>query len=387
MSTQPIRRPVTRAKNATQHPGQVVLDAQAKRRTAMEMKKVRAEERIDRELTEKGIRAALKYVASIQDQQHEDDVDAQRPVVAPSLRRRKTVIMPKCRLGGLQAGPGPTGDDIPESEQDADMMLLEGEGDTEVDDWCKDQAEDSPSEEEMDIDEGDQEAVDEVQDQGPRRFKKKKGDGLPALIDAMRKHPRLPPGNLKTPNVGLVSKAAPTPARKGKKARALCVVTSDSQVYVILMHTFFFVFDPSYTHTRGTITPLHMVNCLSESTLFYHLLRASVSHPTSAKYGTGLIANWADHVSSAATALRNPAGTGLASSTTLSSSEFLTTGASTDSHGVAIYHPRGLELDHEDEILAYLDSEHEPSPAKRVSFFSITPITVISHSLDPIRRL
>ena len=69
MSTPLSRRPVTRAKNATQHPGQVVLDAQPQRRNPTQMKKVRAEERLDRKLTEKAIRAALKSVASIQDQQ------------------------------------------------------------------------------------------------------------------------------------------------------------------------------------------------------------------------------------------------------------------------------------------------------------------------------
>ena len=41
------------------------------------MKKVRAEERLDRKLTEKAIRAALKSMVSIQDQQREDDIEAQ----------------------------------------------------------------------------------------------------------------------------------------------------------------------------------------------------------------------------------------------------------------------------------------------------------------------
>ncbi|KAH9019353.1 hypothetical protein EDB85DRAFT_1809903, partial [Lactarius pseudohatsudake] len=80
-------RPVTRAKNATQHPGKVVLDTQQKRRNAEAMTKVRAQERLDRRTTERGIRAALKYVASIQDQQLVEDAEADQPIRAPSLRR------------------------------------------------------------------------------------------------------------------------------------------------------------------------------------------------------------------------------------------------------------------------------------------------------------
>ena len=217
MSSQSTLRPVTRAKNATQHPGQVVLDAQPKRRSAVEMQKVRTEERLDRKLTEKGIRAALKHVASIQDQQREEDIEAQRVVVAPSLRRHKTKLLPGPPQAKLQADPGPNGDDITDSTQDAsnNRTPLEGEGDTEVDDWCDDKDQDSPSEEE--IDNMDEEV------QIPRRQKKKRGDGLPALIEAMQKHPRPVGGNLKKSTVGLVSKVPPTPAKKGKRPREMYV--------------------------------------------------------------------------------------------------------------------------------------------------------------------
>ncbi|KAI9441588.1 hypothetical protein H4582DRAFT_1766200, partial [Lactarius indigo] len=77
-------RPVTRAKNATQHPGQVVLDAQMKRRTNEEMAKVREQERLERRVAEQEIRAALKKVARIQDQQELEDIEADQPTVAPS---------------------------------------------------------------------------------------------------------------------------------------------------------------------------------------------------------------------------------------------------------------------------------------------------------------
>ncbi|KAI9428634.1 hypothetical protein H4582DRAFT_1783959, partial [Lactarius indigo] len=79
--------PVTRAKNATQHPGQVVLNAQMKRQTNEEMAKVREQERLERRVAEQEIRAALKKVARIQDQQELEDIEADQPMVAPSLRR------------------------------------------------------------------------------------------------------------------------------------------------------------------------------------------------------------------------------------------------------------------------------------------------------------
>lgn len=104
-----------------------------------------------------------------------------------------------------------------------------------------------------------------------------------------------------------------------------------------------------------------MVICLTEITLFYHHLRVidkPVSHPTG-KYGTGLIASWADKVTVAANA-RKPSRA--SSSSTLSSSALVTTASATrtDSPRFAVYQPRGLELDNEDEILAYLDPEPKP---------------------------
>jgi hypothetical protein len=115
-----------------------------------------------------------------------------------------------------------------------------------------------------------------------------------------------------------------------------------------------------------------MVICLLETTLFYHHLRVTntvVSHPTT-RYGTGLIANWADNVTFAASAPHIP--TGVASSATLSSLELVTNASvtRTDSPRFTVYQPRGLELDNKDEILAYIDSDMT-GPTTHVSCFII----------------
>jgi regulatory protein YycI of two-component signal transduction system YycFG len=81
-------RPVTRAKNATQRPG--LVDAQQKRRSVAEMAKVRSEERLNKKLTEQRLYAALKKVAKVQDQNHDEDIEANIPILAPSLRRHET---------------------------------------------------------------------------------------------------------------------------------------------------------------------------------------------------------------------------------------------------------------------------------------------------------
>jgi hypothetical protein len=127
-----------------------------------------------------------------------------------------------------------------------------------------------------------------------------------------------------------------------------------------------------------------MVICLTETTLFYHLLRLTdtpVSHPT-AKYGTGLIATWADKVTTATSAPH-----GVTSSATLDSLEFVTKSSTihTDSPRFADYQPRGLELDNEDEILAYLDPEHETGPAKHVTS-CITSLIVFTNDIVPRLR-
>ena len=117
-----------------------------------------------------------------------------------------------------------------------------------------------------------------------------------------------------------------------------------------------------------------MVICLLEINLFYHLLRlidTPVSHPT-AKYGTGLIANWANHV---VLANHTCAPSCVGSSTTLSSSELVTNASASQANGprFAVHQPPGLELGPEDEILAFLtdlddlNTDQKMGPPKSVS--------------------
>ena len=218
MSTEKGRRPVTRAKNATQHPGQVVINAQSKRRGVEEMEKVRAQERFDIQVAERRLHAALKSVARIQDKHQTEDVRAQQPVIAPSLRHRGATLPP----GRLQVVPGAADDDSEAEGEEYHVgsllatVVSEGEGDTELDKWF-DSDPKEPEEVPSDKDEDD---IEEGQGQGQRRTKKKKrGDGLPALVDSMRKHPIGP----KKHNVNLVNKVPPTPTPKGKRPRGVYV--------------------------------------------------------------------------------------------------------------------------------------------------------------------
>ncbi|KAF8258726.1 hypothetical protein EI94DRAFT_1620299 [Lactarius quietus] len=80
----------TWAKNASQHPGQVVLNAQPKQRSTAVMGKVRSEEQFKIQLTEQKLHATLKKVARIQDHQQVEDAKADIPKVAPSLHRQET---------------------------------------------------------------------------------------------------------------------------------------------------------------------------------------------------------------------------------------------------------------------------------------------------------
>jgi hypothetical protein len=194
--------PVTRAKNATQHPGRIVIDAQQTRRGPEDMAKVRAQERLNRRLTEKRTRTALKSVARIQDRLHAQDM-AQHPVLAPSLRRHETLLV-----------PGPTDPSVADKDQWSDgsdfAAALSGEGDTDRDE---------------DLDHEDSQAgtdtmsEDDIQEEATRQRRKKakkKGDGMRDLIEKMRKHPL---GATKKETI-LVTQAAPAPAPKGKKPRA-----------------------------------------------------------------------------------------------------------------------------------------------------------------------
>ncbi|KAI9433680.1 hypothetical protein BJY52DRAFT_1231463, partial [Lactarius psammicola] len=176
-------RPVTRAKNATQRPGQILVEAQQKRRSAEQMAKVRAQERLDRRITEQGIRAALKHVANIQDRQQSEDAEAGRRVLAPSLRRHETLLV------------------VP-SHTDAGTE----KGDTEIDKRTEEevaQADDNRWQATW--------VMGERGEEQPRKTKKK-GDPMRVLIDSLRKQSR-PSG--KSIEVSLVTKGTPpVPATK-----------------------------------------------------------------------------------------------------------------------------------------------------------------------------
>jgi hypothetical protein len=84
--------PVTRAKNATQCPGQAVLDYQQKQRSHAEMSKVRAQEHLDKGIAEQYLCTALKMVAKVQVQQQAEVQEEEELVVAPSLCRHETLL-------------------------------------------------------------------------------------------------------------------------------------------------------------------------------------------------------------------------------------------------------------------------------------------------------
>ncbi|KAH8984333.1 hypothetical protein EDB92DRAFT_1950889 [Lactarius akahatsu] len=204
------RRPVTQAKNATQHPRQVVLDAQQKHRSNEVMAKVREQACLERRVAEQEIRAALKNVARIQDQQELKDIQADQPGVAPSLRRHKTLLFNDFV---------PCYKPIPatEADKESDKDLSEDEAAPVNRDSKREEM--GPGEE----DDGD---IEDGEGEGAQRKTKKKGnsDGDPmrALIDSLRKKPCLVPGK-SAADIGLVTKEPPIPAVKGKKPRARLV--------------------------------------------------------------------------------------------------------------------------------------------------------------------
>jgi len=191
-------RPVTRAKNATQRPGQILVEAQQKRRSAEQMAKVRAQERLDRRITEQGIRAALKHVANIQDRQQSEDAEAGRRVLAPSLRRHETLlVVPSHTDAGTEKGDTEIDKETEEEVAQADDIDGE-EQETGIGDDSSNMGDGGEGEEQ------------------PRKTKKK-GDPMRVLIESLRKQSR-PSG--KSIEVSLVTKVPPVPATKGKKTRA-----------------------------------------------------------------------------------------------------------------------------------------------------------------------
>ena len=183
-------RPTTRAKNATQHPGQVVLETRQKRRSAADMAKVRSQERKNLRLTNQRLYAALKNVAGIQDQQHIEDSENNVAKVAPSLRRHDTLASYPCARRVVPSMADDTtmvGESEKESAGPRDQSLDEvdqaGDGATEActpepeeNDWFDDR---SASEENV--------PVDVVADEEERPRKKRKGDGIRTVVESLRK--------------------------------------------------------------------------------------------------------------------------------------------------------------------------------------------------------
>jgi hypothetical protein len=219
-------RPVTRAKNASQHPGQVVLDSQQKRRGHEEMSKVRAQERLDLRIAKQRLQTALKRVAKVQDRQQTEDVEDEQLVVAPSLRRHETML----RMSASAAEENTDSDSEKEKTDTNDDKSDPGpldEDQSSADEWVEEKSPiPSPEPEGSDAEMADIE--DERRIVGQRRKggkgKKETGSELRTLIDTLRKNPRPASENPKV-DLALVTKAPPIPA-KGKRARAMYVVTS-----------------------------------------------------------------------------------------------------------------------------------------------------------------
>ena len=225
-------RPVTRAKNANQRPGQVVLDFQQKRRSPGEMSKVRAQERLELGIAEQRLRTALKKVANVQDQQQAEDIEEERRVVAPSLRRHETLLPRHIDPSAADAADESTDSEKEKTDTNDDKSNAgppDEDGYVETDEYVEDR---SPSPEPSDAEMADIE--EEVKRDTGRcrkpskgtKGKKKKGSEMQALIDTLRKNPR-PTGEIMNKlDLALVTKVPPIPAPKGKKARAMCVFTS-----------------------------------------------------------------------------------------------------------------------------------------------------------------
>lgn len=207
-------RPVTRAKNATQHPG--LVNAQQKRRSVAEMAKVRSEERLNKKLTEQRLYAALKKVAKVQDQNHDEDIEANIPILAPSLRRHETrgTIVTNTADGDITL--------------DDDLVVAETESVNPVD---EDLDEDDPpvpviSERQAEINSWYDFGSDLSTGEQPPKKKKKKGDGTRELVGTLRKNP--PARENPKVNINVFAKPTnkvPPPRPKGKQPqpRSLCV--------------------------------------------------------------------------------------------------------------------------------------------------------------------
>ncbi|EGO01382.1 hypothetical protein SERLA73DRAFT_151829 [Serpula lacrymans var. lacrymans S7.3] len=82
-----MSRPNTHAKNAHQHPGQIILDAQSKRQSCAEVEEEKVRKRITREEVELGTRAALEPIATVESRQAREDNDMHMHMLPPSQWR------------------------------------------------------------------------------------------------------------------------------------------------------------------------------------------------------------------------------------------------------------------------------------------------------------
>jgi hypothetical protein len=168
----------------------------------------------------------LKNVARIQDEQRAEDIEADAPKLAPSLRRHETVYSPQVadddddddpvEVQPKVIGPGD------ESLEEEDLQPVADQVDSEIDEWF----DEKPESEENNL-----EAV-VIAGQGQLPKKKKKGDGLRDVIVALRKNLPQAGGNSKL-DINLVTKVPPPiPAPKGsKKPRPLCVLFTSWRKY------------------------------------------------------------------------------------------------------------------------------------------------------------
>ena len=221
-------RPVTRAKNANQRPGQVVLDFQQKRRSAGEMSKVRAQERLELGIAEQRLRTALKRVANVQDQQQAKDVEEERRVMAPSLHRHETLLPRHINASAADAADESTDSEKEKTDTNDDKSNAgppEDDGYIETDEYAEKRSQ-TPELSDAEMADIEEEAKRVARQCKGTKGKKKKGKEMQAFIDTLRRNPRPAgeiPGKL---DLALVTKVPPIPAPKGKKARAMYVFTS-----------------------------------------------------------------------------------------------------------------------------------------------------------------
>jgi hypothetical protein len=105
------QRMATRPKNATQHPGHIVIESQGKRRTAVQKATDDQREREAKEASHKAVQESYQHIATMQAQMQADQenacVDAPKPKpprAHPVGKAAKTSKTPNSTMDGRQAG-------------------------------------------------------------------------------------------------------------------------------------------------------------------------------------------------------------------------------------------------------------------------------------------